>query len=83
MPYEAEDPQPDGEREVYFDSVEEPLSARIVWRPGLSPGSKVAGPAVIEEPNSTTLLFPGDVAIVSEHGHLIVSVGNTLDEQGA
>jgi N-methylhydantoinase A len=83
MPYVAEDAQPDGERLVYFDSIEEPLSARIVWRPELAPGSEVIGPAVIEEPNSTTLLFPGDVAKVSEHGHLIVSVGNTLVEQGA
>ena len=75
MPYTAEDVQPDDERLVYFDSIEEPVKARIVWRPGLAPGSEVIGPAVIEEPNSTTLLFPGDIATISEHGHLIVTVG--------
>jgi len=46
-----------------------------VWRPGLPPGTEIAGPAVIEEPNSTTLLCPGDVARVDPHGHLIISVG--------
>jgi N-methylhydantoinase A len=34
----------------------------------------VAGPAVIEEPNSTILLHPGDVATVSGAGHLVIRV---------
>ena len=74
-PYLPADAQPDGTREIYFENADAPLTARIVWRPGLPPGTEIAGPAVIEEPNSTTLLFPGDVARVDPHGHLIVSVG--------
>lgn len=74
-PYVPEDVRPDREREVYFENIEEPLNARIVWRPGLAPGTEIAGPAVIEEPNSTTLLFLGDRARIDEHGHLVVSVG--------
>ncbi len=74
-PYRPEDAQPDQERPVYFDRETDAVEARIVWRPGLAPGTEIAGPAVIEEPNSTTLLFPGDMAKVSEHGHLIISVG--------
>jgi N-methylhydantoinase A len=74
-PYVAEDAQPDGSREIYFDNADAPLTARIVWRPGLPPGTEIAGPAVIEEPNSTTPLFPGDVARIDPHGHLIISVG--------
>ena len=76
-PYTPDDAQADGERPVFFDNIDEPLNARIVWRPGLAPGTEIAGPAVIEEPNSTTLLYPGDVATVNEHGHLIVAVGDT------
>jgi N-methylhydantoinase A len=74
-PYVPEDAQPDGSREIYFDNADAPLTAHIVWRPGLPPATEIAGPAVIEEPNSTTLLFPGDVARVDPHGHLIISVG--------
>ena len=39
-----------------------------------SAGAKVEGPAVIEEPNATTFIHPGDVATVSEHGHLVIDV---------
>ena len=74
-PYEPKDAQPDDTRPVYFEDMAEPLNARIVWRPGLAPDTEILGPAVIEEPNSTTLLFPGDRARISEHGHMIVSVG--------
>ena len=59
---------------MVFDDPAMPLSALIVWRPGLAPGSVVEGPAVIEEPNSTTLIYPGDRATVTEHGHLDISL---------
>lgn len=73
--YTPEDEQADSERPVYFEDAEAPLTARIVWRPGLTPGTEIIGPAVVEEPNSTTLLYPGDVGRIDEHGHLIVTVG--------
>ena len=63
-----------GEREVVFDDPARPLKARILWRPSLAPGFEVEGPAVIEEPHSTTVLFPGDVARITEHGHIVVSI---------
>ena len=37
-------------------------------------GFEVTGPAVIEEPNSTTLVFPGDRARISAHGHIIIDI---------
>ncbi len=61
-------------REVIFDDAEHPVSAKIYWRPSLPAGFTLVGPAVIEEPNSTTVIFPGDQVVVSPQGHLIVSV---------
>jgi hypothetical protein len=29
---------------------------------------------VIEESNSTTVLYPGDVMQVTEHGHLVIQI---------
>ncbi|MFT5485626.1 MAG: N-methylhydantoinase A [Alphaproteobacteria bacterium] len=72
--YRPEDVQPDQTRDVIFDDPASPVTSRIVWRPGLAPGSVIEGPAVIEEPNSTTLIFPGDVATVTEHGHLDIAI---------
>ena len=68
------DARPASRRDVIFDDPEAPVSARIVWRPGLEAGYAVEGPAVIEEPNSTTLIHPGDVAEVTPEGHLMVTL---------
>jgi len=49
--------------------------------PSLAAGSRIEGPAVIEEPNATTLIHPGDVASVTEAGHLVIDVA--LDQAGS
>lgn len=76
--YRPEDAQADQTRDVIFDDPASPISSRIVWRPGLAPGAVIEGPAVIEEPNSTTLIFPGDVATVTEHGHLDIAIASDV-----
>jgi N-methylhydantoinase A len=70
---------PEGEiveqrRDVIFDDPIKPLSARILWRPALPVGFTLEGPAVIEEPNSTILIPPGDRVTVEASGHLIVDL---------
>jgi N-methylhydantoinase A len=74
-PYRAGESQPEETRDVIFSDPAKPQAARILWRPGLAAGTEVDGPAVIEEPNSTTLLYPGDHLRISEHGHMIIDVG--------
>jgi N-methylhydantoinase A/oxoprolinase/acetone carboxylase beta subunit len=37
-------------------------------------GSEIVGPAVIEEPNSTTLIGSGDRAVVNASRHLIITL---------
>jgi N-methylhydantoinase A len=79
-PWTAEAPVPDSARDVIFTEAAKPVRTRVVWRPSLAPGSRIEGPAVIEEPNATTLIHPGDVATVSDAGHLIIDVA--LDSAG-
>ena len=43
-------------------------------RYGLRPGSSVAGPALIEERESTAVLGPGDSAVVDRSGNLLVNI---------
>jgi N-methylhydantoinase A len=65
----------------------EPASRRAVWfaadaaqdtpvydRVTLLPGDTIAGPAVIEQLDATTLLFPGDRATVDLYLNLIVEI---------
>ena len=69
-----EPPVPDEWREVIVNDARKPVRTRIVWRPSLAAGVKVEGPAVIEEPNATTFIHPGDVATMSDAGHLVIDV---------
>jgi N-methylhydantoinase A len=63
-------------RKVIFADPLKPLDARILWRPALPAGFAFEGPAVIEEPNSTILIHPGDKVRVTEAGHLIVDIAS-------
>ena len=47
-----------------------PMRARA-----LLAGNKIAGPALIEEHASTTVLMPGDRLVVDAYGNLVISVG--------
>jgi N-methylhydantoinase A len=61
-------------RKVVYDNTAEPIESRVTWRPAMKPGDVVVGPAVIEEPNSTTLIHPGDRVTVTPTGHLIIDL---------
>jgi len=77
-PWEAEPGGVVEHRAVVFEDPARPVKARILWRGGLAAGSEVAGPAVIEEPNSTTLVPPGDHAVIDPWGNIVI----TLRERG-
>ena len=62
-----------GSREISFGR--HGLTAAAVFdRDALLAGNTVQGPAVIEEAASTTVLDPGDIARVDQHGYLIVTL---------
>ncbi|MGB8200286.1 MAG: hypothetical protein WCF33_11415 [Pseudonocardiaceae bacterium] len=44
----------------------------MVSRARLAVGDEVSGPALIEQPDTTTLLAPGEVAVVDDAGNLVV-----------
>ncbi|MBI3091785.1 MAG: hydantoinase/oxoprolinase family protein [Candidatus Tectomicrobia bacterium] len=73
------DPEPPaaalrGRRGIVFADSVEPLESPVYAREALLAGNCVTGPAVIEEPASTTLLFAGDRAVVNEVGLLLIEV---------
>ena len=58
-----------------FDDAARPVETRILWRPHLAAGTEIAGPALIEEPNSTTLIAPGDRAVIDPFGNIVITLG--------
>jgi N-methylhydantoinase A len=61
-----------GKRPVSFDGRFR--SVPTYARAGLLAGSKIAGPALIEEHASTTVLMPGDRMTVDAWGNLVIAV---------
>ena len=62
-----------GYREVKFSrDGTKPVPCAVYDRLKLGAGSMVAGPAIIEESTSTTLIDPGHHTLVDEYGNLII-----------
>jgi N-methylhydantoinase A len=68
----AEARKPD--RPVYFPEFRAHVACPIYDRARLPVGARIAGPAVVEEPESTTVLPPGAVAEVDRWANLLVEI---------
>ena len=40
----------------------------------MRPGQRVDGPAILEQMDTTTPVYPGDVAEMTADGHLIITI---------
>jgi 5-oxoprolinase (ATP-hydrolysing)/N-methylhydantoinase A len=63
-----------GERPVWFPEAGGFVATGVYSRYALRPGTTVAGPAIVEENESTTVIAPGDTLLVDAHGNLVVTV---------
>jgi N-methylhydantoinase A len=48
------------------------VDAAIVARSDLGPGSELAGPAIVEQEDATTVLAPDEAATVDPAGNLVI-----------
>jgi N-methylhydantoinase A len=64
---------PIGERLVWFDD-EKPLKTKIYDRTDFKAGFEIKGPAIIEQFDSTTVVYPKDRVLVDEALNLLISV---------
>jgi N-methylhydantoinase A len=67
-----------GKRPVYFHGRGF-VATRTFARSALVAGNRIAGPALIEEHASTTVLMPGDKVEVDLYGNLAIAVGGPAD----
>lgn len=78
LPLLAAAPRPEadaariGERAVWFDETAGFTPTPIYRRERLLAGHRLPGPAIVEQMDSTTVVLPGQAAIVDEHGNLVV-----------
>lgn len=64
-----------GTRVAYFPGHESGVDAKIIDRAGLQPGDRFAGPAIVEEDYSTTVVAPGHSLTVLPTGDLLIQPG--------
>jgi N-methylhydantoinase A len=60
-------------RQVCFDAADGYVDTPVYWRTDLPPGTRVEGPAIVEEFGSTVPLHPGFSARVDEYLNIIVT----------
>lgn len=65
-------------RRAYFPESHGMLECEIYDRLDLHPANAVYGPALITDENTTTLVLPGDSAILDESGHLEIRIDSRL-----
>jgi N-methylhydantoinase A len=61
-----------GRRDVWFAETEGFRPTQVLDRGKLLRGNVIDGPAIIEEPDASTLVHPGWTAAVDEHGNLVL-----------
>lgn len=63
---------PKGYRPVFFPDPQERIPCPVYERYHLLPGTRLEGPAIIEELESTAIIHPGDRVEIDDAGNLIV-----------
>ena len=65
-----------GTRPVFFNDIGDFIETPTFARTALLAGNRIAGPALIEEHASTTVVMPGDSVEVDRFGNLVIAIGS-------
>jgi N-methylhydantoinase A len=73
------DPAPPRTRQAYFDELGGYVDTPIHQRDAIRVGDEIAGPAIVEQADTTLVVYPGQKAVLDAAHNLIVAVSATLD----
>jgi N-methylhydantoinase A len=73
VPVKSYEPKPRSRRRVFDPETGEFLEVPIYWRPELTPGARVKGPAVIAEDETSTVLSPLFDAEIDGFGYIALT----------
>ena len=62
-------------RKAYFPEADGLTDTPIYDREGLGAGAVLEGPAIVQQLDTTTVVYPGSTASIDAHGNLIIEVG--------
>lgn len=64
---------PKGWRQAYFDEYQSFFDTPLYERAALVPGQKINGPVIVEQEDTTTVIYPKQQAEVDDWGNIIIS----------
>jgi len=64
---------PKGRREAYFEEYNSFVETPLFERAALVRGQKLVGPAIVEQADTTTVIYPNQVSEVDKWGNLIIT----------
>ena len=73
-PTSTESAGPAAMRPVYFEEIGAYEPTPIYLRPALAENQEIVGPAIVEQPDTTTVVYPGQMLRVDKTGNLIIAV---------
>jgi N-methylhydantoinase A len=68
-----------GTRRAWFPEVGGYADTTVLCRKTLAERGRIDGPAIVEDPDSTTVILPGDVARISPTGSIIIDIAGPKD----
>jgi N-methylhydantoinase A/oxoprolinase/acetone carboxylase beta subunit len=67
--------EPRGERPVYWRELGARGATPVYWGAELAPGAKLPGPALVESPNTTIAIRPGQSLEIDRFGSAVLELG--------
>jgi N-methylhydantoinase A len=68
------DARQESSRQAWFPEAKGYVETRIIDRNAFPPGVRITGPAIVEDPDCTALIPPGDMARLNPEGHIIIDL---------
>jgi N-methylhydantoinase A len=74
--------KPKGERRAFFGGTRGWQRCRVYERATLAPGARLTGPAIVEEPGATIIVFPGHRLGIDRFGNMLIDIPATRRRAG-
>lgn len=71
-------PEAPAHRDVYYDKAR-PVRTPVYNRADLNAGDVIEGPAIVDQLDATTVIYPGDIARIDAHRNILIKIGNAHD----
>jgi len=62
-------------RKAYFEELREYVDTPVLHRTDLTVGVRVTGPAILEQADTTTVIYPGQTATLDQAGNIVLEFG--------